>query len=172
MDPPEKCAPTAVGNYTLVIPPSDSADKGLKLSALGSSEMGQKDFPGSDLMISRVSQMCPPQLSHPQWLRNAPKMISSSESDEKPSNRIILLSSQLGWRGIIGFSRIGTSRINLMLSSCVLYLDKCALTAVNWIIAAEVRWKIWIIFPMTRVCLSTPKSASRCLPPGIHKALS
>jgi hypothetical protein len=47
-----KSAPTIAGNYTLVIPPSKSTDKGLKLSALGSFEMGQKDFPGSDLMIS------------------------------------------------------------------------------------------------------------------------
>jgi hypothetical protein len=64
--PPGKCTPTVVGNCTLVIHPSELADKGLKLSALGSSEMGQKDFPRSNLMISQESQMCPPQLSHPQ----------------------------------------------------------------------------------------------------------
>jgi hypothetical protein len=167
-----KCAPTAAGNCALVIPPSESADKGLKLSALGSSEMGRKDFPGSDLMISRESQMCPPQLSHPQWLSNAPKMISPLESDEKPGNRSVLPSSQLGWRGITEFSLTGTSQINMLLSSCALYLDKCALTAANWITVVEVRWKIWMIFPVTRVCLSTPKSASKCLPPRIHIALS
>jgi hypothetical protein len=102
---------------------------------------------------------------------NAPKMISPSESDEKPGNRCVLPSSQLGRKGITGFSLTGTSRTSLMLSSCALYLDKCALTAANWITVVEVRWKIWMIFPVTRVCLSTPKSTSGCLPPGIHKAL-
>jgi hypothetical protein len=166
-----KCAPTTVRNCTLVIPPSKFVDKGLKLSTLGSSEMGRKDFLGSDMMISQESQMRPLQLSHPQWLSNVPKMIYSSESDDKLGNRSIMPSSQLGQRGIIGFSLTRISRINMMLSSCALYLDKCALTAANWITVDEVRWKIWMIFPVTRVCLSTPKSTYGCLPPGIHKAL-
>jgi hypothetical protein len=169
--PQRKCASTVAGKCALVIPPSKSTDKGLKLSTLGSSEIGRKDFPGSDLMISQEPQMCPPQLSHPQWLSNAPKMISLSESDEKPGNRSVLPSSQLSRRGIIGFSLTGTSRINLMLSSCTLYLDKCTLNAANWIIVVEVRWKIWMIFPVTRACLSTLKSTSGCLPPRIRKAL-
>jgi hypothetical protein len=111
MDPPGEMCP----NCCWKLCPSDSSiestDKGLKLSALGSFEMGQKDFPGSDLMISRESQMCPPQLSHPQWLSNAPKMISPSESDEKLGNRCTLPSSQLGQKGIPGFSLDGTSRL-------------------------------------------------------------
>jgi hypothetical protein len=91
--------------------PTKSHCKGLKLSALGPSEMGRKDFPGSDLMISQEPQMYPPQLSHPHWLSDVPKMISPSESDEKPGNRCALPSSQLGRKGIIGFSLAGTSRI-------------------------------------------------------------
>jgi hypothetical protein len=161
-----KCAPTAAGNCALEIPPSESADKGLKLSALGSSEMGRKDFPGSDLMISREPQMCPPQLSHPHWLNNAPKMISPSESDEKPGNRCVLPSSQLGRKGITGFSLTGTSRISLMLRSCALYLDKCALTAANWITVAEVRWKIWMIFPVTRVLIQVDIGGHPPIPTG------
>jgi hypothetical protein len=77
LDPDGSSSPTVAGNCALVIPPSKSTDKGLKMSALGSFEMCQKDFPGSDLMMARESQMCPPQLSHLQWLRNVPKMISS-----------------------------------------------------------------------------------------------
>jgi hypothetical protein len=91
-----KCAPIAARNCALVIPLSKSAEKGLKLSALGSLEMGRKDFLGYDPMICRESQMRPPQLSHPQWLSNAPKMISLSESDEKLVNRSVVPSSQLG----------------------------------------------------------------------------
>jgi hypothetical protein len=106
-----KCTLSAARNCALVIPLSESADKGLKLSALGSSEMGRKDFPGSDPVISRESQMCPPQQLHPQRLRNAPKMISSSKFDEKPGNRSILPSFQLDRRGILEFSPVGTSRL-------------------------------------------------------------
>jgi hypothetical protein len=99
-----KCAPSLAGNCTLVIPLSESPDKGLKLSTLGYWEMGQKDLPGYDLMITREPQMCPPQLSHPQWMENVPQMISLSESDEKPRNRCTFPSSQLGWKGIYGLS--------------------------------------------------------------------
>jgi hypothetical protein len=106
-----KCAPTAARNYALVILLSELADKGLKLSALGSSEMGWKDFPGYDLMISRESQMRPPQLLHPQWLSNALKMISLSKSDDKLGNRCALPSSQLGRKRIPGSSLYGTSRL-------------------------------------------------------------
>jgi hypothetical protein len=106
-----ECAPTAADNCALEIPPTKSHCKGLKLSALGSSEMGQKDFPGSDMMISRESQMYTPQLLHPHWLNDAPKMISPSESDEKSCNRCTPLSYQLGWKGITGFSLVGTSLI-------------------------------------------------------------
>jgi hypothetical protein len=149
-----KCTPTATGNCALGIPPLKSANKGLKMSALCSYEMGRKDFPGSDLMISRESQMHHPQLSHPRWPRNAPKMISLSESEEKLGNRSVLPSSQLGRRGNTGLSLTGTSRINLMLSRCTLYLDKCAIIVANWVTIVEVRWKIWMIFPMTRVSLN------------------
>jgi hypothetical protein len=100
-----------LGKCALVIPPSESTDKGLKLSTQGSSEMGRKDFPGYDLMISRESQMCPSQLPHPQWLSNVPKMISLSESNGKPGNRCASPSSQLGRKGIPGFSLAGTSRL-------------------------------------------------------------
>jgi hypothetical protein len=149
-----KCAPITVGNCTIVIPPSESTDKGLKLSSIGSYEMGWKDFPRCNPMISRESQMHPPQLPQYQWLKS------------------IIPSSQLGRRGINGFSLTGTIQINLMLNSYTLYLDKCGLTAGNWITAAEVRWKIWMIFPVTRVCLSKPKLAYGCIPLGIHKDLS
>jgi hypothetical protein len=107
-----KCAPSAAENCALVIPPSESADKGLKLSALGYWDMHRKDFPGSDLRITREPQMCPPQLSHPQRLENAPQLISPSKSDEKLGNRCALPSSQLGRKGIFGFSLDGTSRLN------------------------------------------------------------
>jgi hypothetical protein len=106
-----KWTPTATGKCALVIHPLELVDKGLKLSTLGSSEMGRKDFPGSDLMISQESQMCPPQLSHPQWLSNAPKMISPLKSDGKPSNRCTSPSSQLGRKGMPGFSPAGTIRL-------------------------------------------------------------
>jgi hypothetical protein len=84
----------------------------LKLIALAYCEMGRKDFPGSDLMIAREPQMCPPQVSQPQRLENAPQMISPSESDEKLGKRCALPSSQLGRKGISGFSLDGTSRLN------------------------------------------------------------
>jgi hypothetical protein len=80
------------------------------MSTLGSSEMGRKDFPRSNLMISQEPQMYPPQLLHPHWLNNAPKMISPSESDEKPGNGCALPSSQLSQREITGSSLVGTSR--------------------------------------------------------------
>jgi hypothetical protein len=126
-----KCAPTVAEKCALDIPPSELADMGLKLSSLGSSKMGWKDFLGSNLIISRESQMHPLQLLHPQWLSNVPKMISPSEFDEEPRNRYALPSSQLGRKGITGFSLTGTSRTSLMLSSCALYLDKCTLTIVK-----------------------------------------
>jgi hypothetical protein len=73
--------------------------------------MGRKDFPGSNLMITRESQMCPPQLPHPQRLENVSQMISLSEFDEKSGNRCALPYSQLGRKGIHGFSLDGTSRL-------------------------------------------------------------
>jgi hypothetical protein len=111
MDPPGKCAPSTAENFTLVIPLSKSVDKGLKLSTLGYCEMNQKDFPGSDMMITRDPPMCHPQLSHPQRLENAPQMISPSESEKKLGNRCTLPSSQLGRKGILGFSLDGRSRL-------------------------------------------------------------
>jgi hypothetical protein len=111
MNPPGEMCSFAAGNCALVIPPLESADKGLKLSALGYYETGQKDFLGSDMMIPREPQMCPFQLSHPQRLENAPQMISPSEFDEKLGNRCALPSSQLGQKGISGFSLDGTSRL-------------------------------------------------------------
>jgi len=111
MDPPGEMCPSAAGNCALVIPPSKSDDKGLKLSALCYWEMGRKDFSGFDMMITRESQKCPPQLSHPQGLENVPQMVSPSESDEKPSIRCALPSSQLGRKGISRFTQDGTSRL-------------------------------------------------------------
>ena len=59
-------------NYALVIPPSESAYVSLKLIAQLYFEMGQKDFPGSDLMIAREPRMCPPQVLHSQCPESAP----------------------------------------------------------------------------------------------------
>jgi hypothetical protein len=106
-----KCTPTAAGNCALVIPPSKLIDKGLKLNSLGSSEMGRNYFPIYDLMISRESQIFPPQLLHPQWMSNAPKIISSLESNGKLGNRCAFPSSQLGRKGISLFSMVGISRL-------------------------------------------------------------
>jgi len=92
-----------------VIPPSESTYKGLKPSALAYFEMGRKDLARSDLIITQESQICPPQLSHTQRLENVPQMISLSESDEKLGNRCALPYSQLGRKGIFGFSMDGTS---------------------------------------------------------------
>jgi hypothetical protein len=50
--PQGKCAPSALENCALVIPPSKSADVCLKLIAQVYCEMGRKDFPGSELMIA------------------------------------------------------------------------------------------------------------------------
>jgi hypothetical protein len=162
------CAPSAARNCTLVIPPSESTDKGLKLSTLCSYEMGRKDFHGSDLMITRESQMCHPQLSHPQWLDNAPKMIYASKSDEKPG------CSPLNWVGRESMDSPWMGQVNSLnlRRSCALTLNKCALATATCVTAAKDRWKICVISPMTRVCLSTPKSTLGCIPPGIHKALS
>ena len=74
--------------------------------------MGRNDFPGSDLMIAREPQMCPPQVPQHQPLENAPQMISSSESDEKPRKRCAFPSSQLDQKGIFGFSLDLKSRLN------------------------------------------------------------
>ena len=40
----------------------------LKMIALTHYEMGQKNFPGFDLMNAQETQMCPPQVSQPQRL--------------------------------------------------------------------------------------------------------
>jgi hypothetical protein len=106
-----ECAPTVVDNYALEIPPTKSGYNGLKLSALGSFVLGRKGFPKSDLMNSWEFKMYPLQLSHSHWLIDAPKMISPLELDEKLGNRCALPSSQLGQKGITGFSLAGTSRI-------------------------------------------------------------
>jgi hypothetical protein len=108
MDPPLGMRP----NCALEIPLSEYGYNSLKLNTLGSSVMGWKGFPGSNLVISQEPSMYHPQLSHPHWLTDAPKMISPQESDEKPVNRCSLPSSQLGRKGIIGFSLAGTSRIS------------------------------------------------------------
>jgi hypothetical protein len=105
-----KCAPSALENCALVIPPSESADVCLKLIAQVYCEMGRKDFPGSELMITREPRMCPPQVSHSQCPESAPQMIPPSESDEELGKRCALPSSQLGWRGISELSLKGTSR--------------------------------------------------------------
>jgi hypothetical protein len=95
-----------------VIPLSEFVDVCIKLIALAHCEMGRKDFHGSDLMIARESQMCPPQVPQHQVLENVPQMISSSESDEKPRKRCAFPSSQLDQKGIFGFSLDWKSRLN------------------------------------------------------------
>jgi hypothetical protein len=113
MDPLGEMHPLCyLENCSLVIPLSESADMCLKLIALAYCEMGQKDFPGSDLMIAQEPQMCPPQVPQPQRLENAPEMISLSEFDEKPGKGCAFPSSQLGRKGVSGFSLDGTSRLN------------------------------------------------------------
>jgi hypothetical protein len=110
--------------------------------------------------------MYPPQLSHPHWLTDAPKMISSLESDKKQVNRCTLPSSQLVRKGIIWLGQVESLSL---LRSYALTLNKCALAATTYVIVAKDCWKICMISLVTRVCLSTPKSTSWCIPPGIHK---
>ena len=74
-------------------------------------EMGRKDFLGSELMIAREPRMCPPQVSHSQCLESAPQMIPLLKSEEESGKRCALPSSQLGRKGILGFSLDGTSRL-------------------------------------------------------------
>ena len=58
------------------------------------------------------------------------------------------------------------------LRSHVLTLDECALDAKHCVTVVEEWWKTWVIFPVTRVCLSTSKSTNWCLPLGIHWTVS
>jgi len=102
--------PLLLEKYTLVIPPLKSTAVYLKLIALAYCEMGRKDFPGSDLMIAREPQMCPPQVSHSQCSESAARMIPPSESDEELGKRCALPSSQLGRRGISELCLDGTNR--------------------------------------------------------------
>jgi hypothetical protein len=104
--------PLLLENYALVIPPSESTDMCLKLIAPACCEMGRKDFLGSDLMIAREPQMCPPQVLQPQRLENAPRMVSPLESVEKPGKRCALPFSQLDRKGISRFSLDGINRLN------------------------------------------------------------
>jgi len=53
--------------------------------------------------------------------------------------------------------------------SCALTLNKCALVVATCVTAAKDWWKICVISLVTRLCLSTPKSTTGCIPPGIHK---
>ena len=39
-------------------------------------------------------------------------------------------------------------------------LDECALAVEHCVTVAKEWWKTWMIFPVTRVCLSTPKSTT------------
>jgi hypothetical protein len=110
MDPLGECTPILLENYALVIPPLKSADVCLKLIAQVYCEMGQKDFPGSELMIAREPQMCPPQVSHSQCLESVPQMIPPLESDKEPGKICALPSSQLGRRGISELSMKVVSR--------------------------------------------------------------
>ena len=105
-----ECAPLALENCALVIPPSELAERCLKMIALAYCEMGWKGFPGSDLMIAREPRMCPPQVSHSLYSKNAPLMIPPSESDEKQGKRCIWPASQMGRRGISELSLDGTSQ--------------------------------------------------------------
>jgi hypothetical protein len=50
-----------------------------------------------------------------------------------------------------------------LLRSCALTLNKCALVVATCVTIAKDRWKICVISPVTRVCLSTPKSTSGCV---------
>jgi hypothetical protein len=82
--------------------------------------------------------MCPPQLSHPQWLSNAPKMISSSESDGKPVNRCA--SPPLNWvrRESLDSPRLGQVDSLNLLRSCALTLNKCAFAAATCVTVAKI----------------------------------
>ena len=93
-----------------MIPLSEFVDVCIKLIALAHCEMGRKDFHGSDLMIAREPQMCPPQVPHSQCPENTSLMIPLSESDKRPRKRCVWLASQMGRRGIYELSLNGTSR--------------------------------------------------------------
>jgi hypothetical protein len=78
MDPPGGMHPYTTQKCSLVIPPSELAEICLKLISIAYCEMGQKGFPGSNLMIAQEPRMCPPKVSHSQCLKNASLMISPS----------------------------------------------------------------------------------------------
>jgi hypothetical protein len=109
--PLRECAPLSVEKCVLVIPPSESDEMCLKMTALLYWEMGRKGFPESDLMLlsgtPNVSAKC---FARPS-LENSPQLIPPSKSDAELGKRCALPSSQMGRREISEFSLEGTSRI-------------------------------------------------------------
>jgi hypothetical protein len=59
-----ECAPLLLAKCVLVIPPLESDEICLKMTALVYWEMGWKGFPESGLMLALEPQMCPPKVSH------------------------------------------------------------------------------------------------------------
>ena len=67
-----ECTPLLLAKCVLVIPPSESDEICLKMTALVYWEIGRKDFPESGLMLALEPQMCPPKVSHIQVLKMHP----------------------------------------------------------------------------------------------------
>ena len=144
----------------------------LKMIALAYWEMGRKGFPESDLMLTWEPRMCLPKVSHFQVWNMRPRWFlrwNLTRNQEKyapclPLSWVEGESLNSPWMGQV-------DPLNL-LRSCALTLDKCALATGPCVTVAEEQWKTCVIFPMTRVCLSTSKSTNWCLPPGIHWTIS
>jgi hypothetical protein len=67
-----ECDPLLLAKCVLVIPPSESDEICLKMTALVYWEMGRKGFPESGPMLALESQMCPQKVSHVQVWKMRP----------------------------------------------------------------------------------------------------
>jgi hypothetical protein len=67
-----ECAPLLLEKCVLVIPPSESDEICLKMTALVYWEMGRKGFPESGLMLALEPQMCLQKVSHVQVWKMRP----------------------------------------------------------------------------------------------------
>jgi hypothetical protein len=67
-----ECAPLLLEKCVLVIPPLESDEISLKMTALVYWEMGQKGFPKSGLMLALEPQICLPKVSHFQVWKMSP----------------------------------------------------------------------------------------------------
>jgi hypothetical protein len=67
-----ECAPLLLEKCVLVIPPSESDEICIKMTALVYWEMGRKGFPESSLMLALEPQMCLPKVSHVQVWKMCP----------------------------------------------------------------------------------------------------